>query len=397
MRILYISRENAPGSHGGAVHTWQVAFQLARRGNRVTLLCNRSPWEKKRESVAGVRVIRHTALVAGKKVPLLLAASLPALRNERFDLIVERFDTFGGLGALMAQATGVPLCLEVNYPHLEEMLWKWRMSGSAAARWKGIHRSLQAWNHWQYKKAAVVIAPRPSIVPRECRKRLKLVHWGADPDHFQPVKQRQMDATALKQRLGLESSRIVISHGSFQPWHGVTLFPDIIRLVAARKRDVVFAFIGRSRDLHRMQNRLEQMGLSAHCRFYGRVAYGALPDYLNAADVALAPFSSSAYEPLLRFGFFWSPAKLFEYMASSLPIVTTDQDYLQQVVQAEGAGICVAQDDPAALAEAVLDLLDQPARCRLMGALGRSALLQRYSWQVHAGLLEGWFKELFAK
>jgi glycosyltransferase involved in cell wall biosynthesis len=397
MRILYISRENAPGSHGGAVHTWQVAYQLACRGNRVTLLCNRSPREKKREIIAGVRVVRNAALVAGKKVPLLLATSLTALRNERFDLVVERFDTFGGLGALIAQATGTPLCLEVNYPHLEEMIWKWRASGSATARWGGIHRLLQAWNRWQYKKAALIIAPRPSIVPRECRRRLQLVHWGADPDHFQPAKQRQMDGTALKKRLGLESSRIVISHGSFQPWHGVALFPDIIRQVTARRPDVVFAFIGQSRDLHRMQIRLEQMGLSAHCRFYGRVAYDALPDYLNAGDIALAPFSSSAYEPLVRFGFFWSPAKLFEYMASSLPIVTTDQDYLRQVVQAEGAGICVAQDEPAALAEAVLFLLDQPARCKLMGALGRSALLQRYSWQVHTGLLDAWFKGLLPR
>ncbi len=146
-----------------------------------------------------------------------------------------------------------------------------------------------------------------------------------------------------------------------------------------------------------MSKRLQDLGLSGNCRFVGKVAHDRIPDYLRAADLALAPFDSSAYPPLLHFGFFWSPAKIFEYMACGLPLVTTNQDYLCQVVEGSAAGLCLSQGDTEALAEGVLRLLSQPGLRQKMGRAGRRAALERFSWQVHVEQLEAILQNLGSK
>jgi len=393
LRILYVSRENAPGDHGGAVHTWQVASLLAGLGHQVCLLCHRRPGEPREEARDGVTIRRANMALRGRSLPLLALPSLAAYRRSRFDVAMERFDTFGGLASIYARLTSTPLLLEVNYPHLEEMTWKWQRRRSPLASLRPVHRLLERWNLWQYAQADAAIAPRTSIVPSGHRHKVELVHWGANTDHFRPPAEGTSGAPELRRQLELEGRRVVVSHGSFQPWHGTEGLPDIIARAVARAGDVAFLLVGRGAGIQEVERRVRERGLERFCRFPGHVSHDEVPRYLGLADVALAPFDNRAYEPLERFGFFWSPAKIFEYMACGLPVVTTDQDYLQQVVEGSGAGVCLPQNDTSAIAEGLLRVLEDPAQRRRMGRAGRRAVIERFSWQAHveqlAGILQG--------
>ena len=394
MKILYISREDVPGSHGGSVHTWQVALQLARRGHQVTLVCHRRAGQARRESLQGVEVRRSRGSLRGRRFPILLAPALPAPRPGRFDLVLERYDLFGGLGAVYSRLSGAPLCLEVNYPHLQEMIWKWRQAGKdRRAAWGGLP-ALARWESWQYAGASLLVAPRASIVPREQRRLVRRVHWGADSEHFRPLPPEAEEVRRVRAQYHLGRSPVVIAHGSFRPWHGTRLFPAIIAKVIEARPDALFLFVGRGEGLEEIQRAVQGMGLAGRCRFTGLVDYQRMPPLLAAAQVALTPFSSRDYWPLLRFGFFWSPAKIFEYMASALPVVTSANDYLDRVVAGSGAGLCLPEGDAAGTARAVIGLLDDPQARRRMGLAGRLAVLERYSWARHAEQLEGFFSEL---
>ena len=388
-----MSRENAPGDHGGAVHTWQVATLLARRGHAVSLLCHRRAGEPAQEQRDGVAIHRAPMGLGRRRLPLRALPALSSFRGQRFDVVMERFDTFGGLGAVYSRQTGTPLLLEVNYPHLEEMAWKWRHRGLAFAS-APVVGLLRAWNAWQYARAAAVIAVRESVVPAPHRHKVRLVHWGANPEQFRTADDDPERVARLRSRLDLRGRRVVVSHGSFQPWHAPAVFPEVMARVVARVPDVAFLVLGHGGGLEEIEGQARARGLAAWCRFPGQVAHGEVPDFLASADLALAPFDSRAYPPLLEFGFFWSPAKIFEYMACGVPVVTTDQDYLRRVVEGSGAGTCVPQRDPEALAAAVAELLGDEELRRTMGRAGRRAVLETFSWQAHAEQLAGILEEL---
>ena len=349
------------------------------------------------ETLGGVTVSRWWGEVRQKKIPLLMAPGMAGLLSKPFTVVMERFDTFGGLGAVYARLKNLPLVLEVNYPHLEEMIWKWQQNGNPMARHMWLHRAMQRWNSWQFESAASIIATRRSIVPERFRDKVHLVHWGADTTHFKPAGRGSRQGRQIRTQLGIGDVPVVLAHGSFQPWHGVRMFPLIIKQVIARQKRVVFVFVGQGQALEEMKARLNRLGLMAHCRFVGLVDHRDIPNYLNAADIGLAPFTAAEYLPLIQFGFYWSPAKIFEYMASGLPIVTGDQDYLRTVVQDEGAGRCVRENDPVAFAQAILDILNDGARSAAMGRAGIRAVLQKYSWQAHVRQLDALIKALASK
>jgi glycosyltransferase involved in cell wall biosynthesis len=89
--------------------------------------------------------------------------------------------------------------------------------------------------------------------------------------------------------------------------------------------------------------------------------------------------------------------KLFEYMWSSLPLVSSDFPNLRRIIGAAQCGICIDPCDAEQAAEAIMDLLGQPDVCKRMGANGHRAVEEAYNWpaawevlrQVYANVLSG--------
>ncbi len=65
------------------------------------------------------------------------------------------------------------------------------------------------------------------------------------------------------------------------------------------------------------------------------------------------------------------PNKVFDYMASELPIVLAIDGAIRQVIEAAEAGIAVAPGDGAAIGEAIRRLADDPQAAKGMGRRGK--------------------------
>jgi glycosyltransferase involved in cell wall biosynthesis len=126
--------------------------------------------------------------------------------------------------------------------------------------------------------------------------------------------------------------------------------------------------------------------------FAGAVSHDDMPAALAAADIGVAPFDIARHPPL-ALGFYWSPLKVFEYMASGLPVVAPALPRLRALVGDGVEGTLYEPATPAALADALTALADPGRRAQLGGA-ARARAVRDYSWEAHCRALDRAFREL---
>jgi glycosyltransferase involved in cell wall biosynthesis len=183
---------------------------------------------------------------------------------------------------------------------------------------------------------------------------------------------------ALRREWGVpEGATVVLFSGSFRPWHGVHVLEEAARRLRPRA-DLFFVLAGGPRA----GAATEYRGLSL-----GSVPYERMPEVVASCDIGVAPYDTSRLAPL-RLGFFWSPLKIFEYMASGLPTVTVPLAPLSAIVRDGQEGRYAREADPIDLARAIASLADDAGARGRMGASARMRVVERYSWARHCEQLE---------
>ena len=111
-----------------------------------------------------------------------------------------------------------------------------------------------------------------------------------------------------------------------------------------------------------------------------------MPAALAAAEVGVAPFDLGAHAPL-SLGFYWSPLKIFEYMAAGLPVVAPAVDRIPSLVANGCEGVLYDPRDPEGL-PAALERTSDPDLRATLGAAARERAGRDYSWSAHCRALE---------
>jgi len=87
--------------------------------------------------------------------------------------------------------------------------------------------------------------------------------------------------------------------------------------------------------------------------------------------------------------FFGSPTKLFEYMAMGRGIVASRLEQIGDVLEDGATALLVPPGDDAALARAVVRLVDDAALRARLGAAARERALERHTWTANVrGVVE---------
>jgi glycosyltransferase involved in cell wall biosynthesis len=90
-------------------------------------------------------------------------------------------------------------------------------------------------------------------------------------------------------------------------------------------------------------------------------------------DMAVAPY------PMLPH-FYFSPLKVFEYMAAGLPIVASRVGQIARIIQHDVNGLLVSAGDSSALAAALQQLRNDPESACRLGQEARQTVLQNHTW-----------------
>ena len=386
-KIVYVALDVAPQLfRGSSTHTVEIAKNLGNLGNEVHIICRRlsrfePPFEKSGnlfihrfyrgiivpikprsdfEEMVEERVIQKQSVFRSTLMklymlylkyvfPLYFAIIIvKIIKKHKIDIIFERGSSLGA-GAIASVISRRPMVSEIIGTNFKEV---------------------------SLKTARKIIAYSHNILPKKYIDKTELVTAAANIEMFTP----EIDGTKIRKKYGLENFSIVGYAGCFAEWHGVLDLVKASKKVISKTDQVRFLMIGPNSSV-RVLPMVRKMNLEDYFIFTDLVPYNEVPSYLNACDILAAPYNPSAYAETRKFGFFYSPIKLFEYMACGRPIVTSSCGSIPSIIRDKATGCLFEPGNTEDLANAILFLLENRKLSKKIGNNARKDVETKYSWK----------------
>ena len=182
----------------------------------------------------------------------------------------------------------------------------------------------------------------------------------------------------IRGKLGIPAdAKVVLYMGSFFYFSGL---PDLIKSFAkTRSENQVLVLIGGGEQAEELIALTQRLNLGSSVLFTGFVSFDDLPKYLAIADVAVNPMLPSLVSNTAL------PNKVIQYMAASLPVVSTPLTGLNSIFQ-EMPGLTFANNGRQ-FTLAVEKYLGSKKRARL-GDMNRLEIQQMFQAAVRVSGLE---------
>lgn len=355
MRLAIVSTDSGiafGGPKGAAIHLAELAGALAHRGTDVLLLvaeiapAAQPPHGVTLERLPGPPKASAAERMAGQDA---LACWLEGrLRDFQADALYERLALHSTAGAAAASGLAIPYVVELNAPLREEATTYRRLDQPEAAD--------------RFERLTLASAGRVFAVSRPLAA--YALGRGAEAVEVLP---NAVAADRFPERAepGADPPRAVFL-GALRPWHGIETIAQAWEMLGADAPELLVIGDGPGRE------RLAALGAV----MFGAVDHSAVPGLLAQAEIGLAPYAADAPA-------YFSPLKLFEYLAAGLATIAADLPGVADVVTPDCV-IRIPRGDAPALAEAVRALSADPELRAAMGRAGRALVLERHTWERRA-------------
>ncbi len=415
MRIAYLYQAPQPelrGDRAAPVHIYHLVRGLQQQGHEVRLFTLQGRQPVYTDDLAAYRDGQETALRPGRqdgtgsRAFLLLESGLRRMqrtlglpylglfdslhlytscRRELADysILHERYNLLGLGGTWTARRTGIPLILEVN----GDMLAEYDYMGRPIGR---LQRLFATWATRQaFSTARVVLVPSAGLADHLAirwgipRAKIAVLPNAADVEAFAQAG----DPAALRAELGIPDGAPTIAFvGGFYPWHGLEVLVEAFAQVRRAVPTAYLVLVGDGEVRPVVEAWVTDLGLSAAVHLTGAVCHSQVPQILALADVAVAPWRS--------FPWGLAPIKLFEYMAAGKAIVASRTAGVADFIQDGETGLLVEPNSPQAMAQALVQLLQDPERRARMAANARREAVDQHSWVQRSRVLADIYQSL---
>jgi phosphatidyl-myo-inositol dimannoside synthase len=208
------------------------------------------------------------------------------------------------------------------------------------------------------------------------RTRMARLSPGVDVEQFTP----SADGAAVRRRHGIGDAPLVVCVSRLVARKGQDVLVEGWPQVLARHPDARLMLVGGGPLETRLRRAVADRGLTSSVVLTGPVPPGDLPAYYAAATVFAMPCRTRrAGLDVEGLGMVF-----LEAAACGRPVVAGTSGGAPEAVDDGVTGHVVEPRDPAAVAAAITDLLDDPAKADAMGAAGRAWVERQWSWTTIA-------------
>ncbi len=413
MKVLYLCNDpgiNLAGLSGGAIHIRSFVRALADLGHKVTVVaCDPASFMEPLEAdlhapvcpaplAAWNRALASALRAANRTIgrtPRRNPDAVRALHNLTFlkkaaaaarqlnpDFIYERYSLWAVAGLRLARDRSIPLVLEVNAPlAYEQQRYRAGLTCPPLARW--IERST-------WRKADLLIAVSEALRDRLQRAEVPVGAIRVLPNAVDTrLFHAGLNGQPVRERLNLDGRFVIGFVGTFKRWHGVELLLQAFQELHGADPSIHLLLVGDGPLLPHFDDEVRKAGLEEAVTFAGGVPHQDVPQYLAAMDVAIAPY------PALE-DFYYSPIKLFEYMAAGRPVVASRVGQVAEVVLDGVTGLLFEPGDCPSLVDCIRRLQKEPELRNELGKKAAAACSGR-TWSQNATRLINWVEPLVSR
>ncbi|MDD3420923.1 MAG: glycosyltransferase family 4 protein [Methanocellales archaeon] len=357
----------------------KIAEGLEKRGNKVIILSRRMTKKQKKyqkigENIFTRRVYRGLFFPIRGKIStkdkggtflrgfvqktyffiyrfVLVILALYLLKKHKIDFVLDRSSS-KGIGVFSGFLLGIPTIIELLDPD---------------------------YNNLSMKLTKKIFAYTKSIINPSFHHKVKIISAGVDPNIFKPAYEED-----VRSKYNLKDKKVVVYVGAMSAWHGAE---DLIEIANKLDEDVRFLMVGKGLNI--LEGESKEESISSRFIFTGFVEYEDVPKYISAADVAVAPYNPKGFRYMEKYGFYFSPIKIFEYMACRKPVVASDVDIIRDIINENRCGLLAKPGDAEDFAEKIRMLMKDGVLREKFGDNGRNAVIEKYTWEKVADKIYG--------
>jgi glycosyltransferase involved in cell wall biosynthesis len=274
------------------------------------------------------------------------------LRAEKFDAVITFTHDSNILGLILAWLAGVPARIGT---HL------------------GVIRGISRWRE-KLHSILVNMGVIQILVAASTRTRDNAIAEGVSPERIKvifnaisPFKLKDRDRSVTRQKLGLhENDFFLLAVGRLVYEKGHEFLIQAIPSVIHSFPNIIVGICGSGPLLGQLEEQISTLALENRVKLLGQ--WENVLELLAAADAFVLP---SRWEGL--------PMALLEAMMAGLPVVATQVQGVEEVIENGVQGFLVPLENPEELSKAILQLLRDPDQCRRMGLAASSRIIQGYT------------------
>ncbi len=163
-----------------------------------------------------------------------------------------------------------------------------------------------------------------------------------------------------------------------------SMFLQSARFVADAVREVEFVIAGEGELLEKLRSEATDLGIGPIVRFIGSCKN--VPAVLSISEVCVLSSRSEGFSNAI-----------LEYMAAGKPVVATRVGGAAEAIVDGETGFLVESNDAQAMAERIIDLLENPHKAKALGDAGRKRVKELFSKEAQLNKTRELYTELLAK